>query len=46
MAYLPSRKLAVAVSVTAQQKSSLNGNLTTNVMKDIAAFLALEAPLK
>ena len=46
MTYLPSWKLAVAVSVTAQEKSSLNGNLSTNVMKDIAVYLAPDAPLK
>jgi D-alanyl-D-alanine carboxypeptidase len=46
MTYLPSRKLAVAVSVTAREKSSLSGNLSTSVMKDIAAYLAPEAPLK
>lgn len=44
MAYLPSRKLALAVSVTLKEKASLDGNLSTDVLKDIAAYLAPEAP--
>lgn len=45
MAYLPSHKLALAVSVTMKEKASLEGNLSTNIAKEIAAFLAPEAPL-
>jgi D-alanyl-D-alanine carboxypeptidase len=45
MAYLPSRKLAIAVSVTLKEKASLEGNLSTDVLKEIAAYLAPEAPL-
>ncbi len=45
MAYLPSRKLAVAVSATLREKASLDGNLSTDVLKAIAAYLAPESPL-
>jgi D-alanyl-D-alanine carboxypeptidase len=46
MAYLPSHKLAVAVSATVREKASMDGNLSTDVLKEIAAYLAPEAPLK
>ncbi|MCJ7597593.1 MAG: beta-lactamase family protein, partial [Methyloceanibacter sp.] len=46
MAYLPARKLAIAVSVTLGEKASQDGNLSTDVLKEIAAYLAPEAPLK
>lgn len=45
MAYLPSHKLAIAVSVTMREKASMDGNLSTDVLKEIAAYLAPEAPL-
>jgi len=45
MAYLPSHKLASAVSVTVREKASTDGNLSTDVLKAIAAYLAPEAPL-
>jgi D-alanyl-D-alanine carboxypeptidase len=45
MAYLPSRKLALAVSVTLKEKASLEGNLSTTIAKEIAAYLAPGAPL-
>jgi CubicO group peptidase (beta-lactamase class C family) len=45
MAYLPSRRLAIAVSVTVREKASPEGNLSTEVLKEIAALLAPEAPL-
>lgn len=45
MAYLPSHKLAIATSVTLREKASLEGNLSTDVLKEIAAYLAPEAPL-
>lgn len=38
------QKLAIAVSVTLNEKASLSGNLSTNVLKEIAAYLAPEAP--
>ena len=40
MAYLPSHKLAIAVSVTLREKASMDGNLSTDVLKEIAAYLA------
>jgi D-alanyl-D-alanine carboxypeptidase len=40
MAYLPASKLAIAVSVTMGEKASLSGNLSTDVLKEIAAYLA------
>lgn len=46
MAYLPSHKLAVAVSATVREKASMDGNLSTEVLKEIAAYLAPEVPLK
>jgi hypothetical protein len=45
MAYLPSHQLAIAVSVTVREKASTDGNLSTDVLKAIAAYLAPEAPL-
>lgn len=45
MAYLPARKLAMAVSVTVDDGASLEGNLSTDVLKKIAAYLAPEAPM-
>ncbi len=45
MAYLPARKLAIAVSVTVNDGASLEGNLSTNVLKQIAAYLAPSAPM-
>lgn len=45
MAYLPSQKLAIAVSVTLREKASMDGNLSTDVLKEIAAYLAPEASL-
>jgi CubicO group peptidase (beta-lactamase class C family) len=45
MAYLPSHKLAIAVSVTLREQASTEGNRSTDVLKDIAAYLVPEAPL-
>ena len=45
MAYLPARKLAIVVSTTMQPGASQAGNLSTDVLKEIAAALAPEAPL-
>ncbi len=45
MAYLPSRKLAIAVSTTMGEKASMEGNASTDILKAIAAYLAPEAPL-
>lgn len=45
MAYLPSRKLAIAVSVTMGPKAPQDiQNLSTTVLKEISAYLAPEAP--
>jgi CubicO group peptidase (beta-lactamase class C family) len=46
MVYLPARKLAIAVSVTLNEKASMSSNLSTEVLKEIAAYLAPEAPFK
>ncbi|MEO8667697.1 MAG: serine hydrolase domain-containing protein [Bauldia sp.] len=46
MAYLPSRKLAIAVSSTMKPEASLEGNLSTDILTAIAAYLAPEATLK
>ena len=43
MAYLPSRKLAIAVSVTMKENAA-DKNLSTDVLKEMAAFLAPETP--
>jgi CubicO group peptidase (beta-lactamase class C family) len=45
MAYLPSRKLAIVVSTTTLDGAALDGNLSTEVLKEIAAYLAPEARL-
>jgi D-alanyl-D-alanine carboxypeptidase len=45
MAYLPGRKLAIAVSITMDDGASLEGNLSTDVLKHIAAYLAPGAPM-
>jgi CubicO group peptidase (beta-lactamase class C family) len=45
VAYLPARKLAIATSVTVDAGNTAEGNLSTDVLKDIAAYLAPEAPL-
>lgn len=45
MAYLPASKLAIAVSVTLGENASLDGNLSTDVLKEIAAYLAPKAQL-
>ena len=44
MAYLPLRKLSIAVSVTMKEKAPAVQNLSTEVVKEIAAYLAPEAP--
>jgi D-alanyl-D-alanine carboxypeptidase len=44
MAYRPSHTLAIAVSVTVREQASTDGNLSTDVLKAIAAYLAPEAP--
>jgi CubicO group peptidase (beta-lactamase class C family) len=44
MVYLPSHKLALAVSVTLKEKASLQGNLSTTIAKEIAAYLVPETP--
>jgi hypothetical protein len=43
MAYLPAQKLAVAVSVTLKENASIEGNFSTDLFKEIAAYLAPEA---
>ena len=44
MVHLPAQKLAIAVSVTLKEKASMSGNLSTDLVKEIAAYLAPEAP--
>jgi D-alanyl-D-alanine carboxypeptidase len=44
MAYLPARKLAIAVSVTVEEKAPDAQNLSTDVLRDIAAYLAPDHP--
>jgi D-alanyl-D-alanine carboxypeptidase len=45
MAYLPSRKIAIAVSATVREKAATSGNLSSDVLKDIAPYLAPESPV-
>ena len=45
MAYLPSRKLAIAVTATLKPEATLEGNLSTTVLREISKYLAPEAPL-
>jgi len=42
--HLPAQKLAIAVSVTLKEKASMSGDLSTDLVKEIAAYLAPEAP--
>ncbi|MFO1142910.1 MAG: serine hydrolase domain-containing protein [Amaricoccus sp.] len=44
MAYLPARRLAIATSVTVRDQAA-DGNLSTELLRRIAAYLAPEAPL-
>lgn len=46
MAYLPVQKLAIVVSATTGQKALDEGNLSTVVLKEIAAYLAPDHPMK
>ena len=45
MGYLPAGKLSLAVSVTQEETAAMEGNLSTDILKEIAAYLAPEAPL-
>lgn len=45
MAYLPANKLALAVSVTVEEEAAADGNLSTDVLREIAAYLAPSSPL-
>ena len=45
MAYLPSRKLAVAVTVAVTPGATSNTNLSTDIVKQIGAYLVPEAPM-
>jgi CubicO group peptidase (beta-lactamase class C family) len=44
MAYLPSKKLAIAVAVTLQEGAPAGGNRSIEITKEIAAYLAPESP--
>jgi hypothetical protein len=46
MAYLPAQKLAIVVSVTEGLKAIEVGNLSTDVLKEIARYLAPDHPMK
>ena len=46
MVYLPAQKLAIAVSVTMEEKAPDEGNLSTPLTKEIAAYLAPDHPLE
>lgn len=46
MAYLPARKLAIVVSATMGARAPDEGNLSTVVLKEIAAYLAPSHPMK
>ena len=46
MLYLPAQKLAIVVSVTVGAKATEEGNLSTVVLKEIAAYLAPDHPMK
>jgi hypothetical protein len=45
MADLPSRQLVIAVSATVRGKAAPGGKLSTDVLKEVAAYLVPEAPL-
>ncbi len=46
MGYLPSRKLAIAVSNTLGEKGSLEGNRSTDLAAEIAKYLAPDTPVR
>ncbi len=46
MVYLPARKLAIAVSVTMEEKAPDEGNLSTPLTKEIARYLAPDHPVE
>jgi len=45
MAYLPARKLAIAISVTVDETADPDRNYSVDILKDLAAELVPEAPL-
>ncbi|MEQ1956434.1 serine hydrolase domain-containing protein [Mesorhizobium sp. CN2-181] len=45
MGYLPEGRMSLAVSVTMDAGASMEGNLSTDVFKKIASYLAPDAPL-
>lgn len=45
MAYLPAKRLAIAVSATVTEAGDPDHNYSTDILKEIAALLAPEAPL-
>jgi D-alanyl-D-alanine carboxypeptidase len=46
MAYLPSRKLAIAISVTVDESADPDHNYSTDIFKDLAAEFVPEVPLQ
>ena len=46
MAYLPSRKLAIAISVTVDETADPDHNYSTDIFKDLAAEFVPEVPLQ
>jgi hypothetical protein len=45
MAYLPSQKIAIAVSVTLLEDASVAKNRSIEITKELTAYLAPQAPL-
>ena len=45
MAYLPARKLAIAISVTVNETGDPDQNYSTDILKDLAAEFVPESPL-
>ena len=45
MAYLKERKMALAVTTTLGEDASMEGNRSTDIVKQIAAYLAPDAPM-
>jgi CubicO group peptidase (beta-lactamase class C family) len=45
MAYLPSQRIAIAVSVTLLEHASVGKNRSIEITKELAAYLAPQAPL-
>ena len=45
MAYLPSQRISIAVSVTLREDAPMGNNRSIDVLREIATYLAPQAPI-